>query len=193
LHKTEKRKFYDRPYTPYTTYTPPLVPLCLPCLRLRRRRGCAGLAQGNVPSSPSPHGETAVDLAAECCLLGPRAQVKAGALYSAFDRWACDNGLEAMSRSAFSKHLARRRPDKSRHEAGWVYHGLGLRAGYADPVQSCILLYTFLKTPLYIHTVLESFMINYTYYTCYTALARCCATHLHYPRLALPLQLPSPS
>ena len=71
---------------------------------------------------------------AECCELQPGAQVKAADLYSAFDRWARENGLDAMSNTAFGKGLACRKLVKSRHVAGLVYHGVGLRAGYASHV-----------------------------------------------------------
>jgi len=72
---------------------------------------------------------------AECCLLRPGARVDAGDLYSAFDRWARENGQETMGNIAFGKRLARRKGiDKSRNAGGCVYLGLALLAKNARSV-----------------------------------------------------------
>ena len=46
------------------------------------------------------------------------------------DRWARDYGLETINHATFGERLARHKGiDKKRHAQGYVYVGLGLRAG----------------------------------------------------------------
>ena len=99
-------------------------------------RGC--LAWQSEGLNPPPVVKTATDeyregedivgqFIAECCRLQDGARVNAGALYSAFVRWAQDYGLETMSHTIFGERLARHKGiDKKRLAQGYVYVGLGL-------------------------------------------------------------------
>jgi putative DNA primase/helicase len=61
----------------------------------------------------------------ECCLMTPEAQVKAGALYAAYQAWCERTGMKPWSGKVFGE-TASNRFSRGHTRAGKVYRGLGL-------------------------------------------------------------------
>lgn len=62
----------------------------------------------------------------EKCIIGAGCSIRAGQLYKAYQDWCHDNGIPAMSNTAFGRLMKRRFKSKESH--GIVYLGVGLAA-----------------------------------------------------------------
>jgi putative DNA primase/helicase len=62
----------------------------------------------------------------ECCIISADKQVKAQALYEAYQTWARSGNLHVMTKTAFGLQLGKKKFTKVKGMYGIFYHGLGL-------------------------------------------------------------------
>lgn len=70
--------------------------------------------------------DTLSEFIAACCMVKENAETKAAELYAAYRQWTADNGLAAMSGTAFGKRMGKRFEKRTRGGGHIVYVGLGL-------------------------------------------------------------------
>lgn len=66
------------------------------------------------------------DFLAEKCVVLTTAEVRAGTLYKAYKAWCDETGNQAMTSTAFGRHMTERGYDKYRASEGMHYLGIGL-------------------------------------------------------------------
>ena len=69
--------------------------------------------------------DTLADFISACCVCQPQAETRAFEFYSAYRRWAVDNGFTPLDNKMFGQRMTQRY-EKKRTEGGFVYFGIGL-------------------------------------------------------------------